>query len=139
MIQQYTQQRITFFKFPNKCTANLCNQSVTEVQQKATIIANFLLLQLLFAILADFWLQSKSAPFECKNYIYHLLHLKAALLKENQYLFITCHTHFHHSRWLTQQSVRVWCDRSWVRTQKIYYYFFFKNASIRCKYCSKYL
>ena len=64
-------------------TANLCNQSVTEVQQKATIIANFLLLQLLFAILADFWLQSKSASFKCKNYIYYLLHLKAALLKEN--------------------------------------------------------
>ena len=64
-------------------TANLCNQSVTEGQQIDAILANFLLLQLLFAIFADFWLQSKSASFKCKNYIYYLLHLKAALLREN--------------------------------------------------------
>ena len=65
------------------CTANLCNQSVTEGQQIDAILANFLLLQLLFTILADLWLQIKSASFKCKNYTYYLLHLKAALLKEN--------------------------------------------------------
>ena len=64
-------------------TANLCNQSVTEGQQIDAILANFLLLQLLFTIFADFWLQIKSASFKCKNYTYYLLHLKAALLKEN--------------------------------------------------------
>ena len=64
-------------------TANLCNQSVTEGQQIDAILANFLLLQLLFTILADLWLQIKSASFKCKNYTYYLLHLKAALLKEN--------------------------------------------------------
>ena len=120
-------------------TANLCNQSVTEGQQIDAILANFLLLQLLFTILADLWLQIKSASFKCKNYTYHLLHLTATLLKENQYLFITCHNFIYHSKQLTQQSARVWCDRSWVQLLNIYCYFFFKNASIRCKYCSKYL
>ena len=67
----------------NVHTANLCNQSVTEGQQIDAILANFLLLQLLFTIFADFWLQIKSASFKCKNYTYYLLHLKAALLKEN--------------------------------------------------------
>ena len=73
----------TFLHLWTLYTANLCNQSVTEGQQIDAILANFLLLQLLFTILADLWLQIKSASFKCKNYTYYLLHLKAALLNEN--------------------------------------------------------
>ena len=70
--------------------ANLWNQSVTVVQKIVALPATFWLLQLLFAAFVDISLQSKSAYFGFKNHIHYLLHLEAALLKENLYLYIKC-------------------------------------------------
>ena len=74
---------MTYKSYTLYYTANLCNQSVTEGQQIDAILAYCLLLQLLFTIFADFWLQIKSAIFSCKIYIYWLLQLIVAKFKEN--------------------------------------------------------
>ena len=90
-----------------------CNHSAVN----SCDTCNFQLQQPLVAIFAVIWLQGKSAVFRCKFYIYQLLHLLAANLGENLYLYIICHIFTHHSRQLTWQSMRVWCERSWVRSQ----------------------
>ena len=78
-------------------TANLCNQSVTEGQQIDAILANFLLLQLLFTILADLWLQIKSASFRCKLCVFYFQQLIAAKLEEHLYLYIISCLKIYHS------------------------------------------